>query len=1040
VPPIPFSLLVALALALSPAVAAWWTGRTVLARSDDPVLPELLIERRRRLTAFTTVGVVALALLFADEALWALPILWVALLLSARPMRRALFGEQLAPFAFLRYALSSAIARLGAWPLVATTPLLATYFAQGVAPNDPAAAVRAAAWVGGLFAVVAAVWQYNYSRVFLALHRATPLRRSAPATLMARLDAVAERAAQALVKRPEVYRYGAPGAYVMNAVAIPSRSHPAVALGDTLLATLTEDEIVAVFAHEIAHHEQFTRARWRRIRLRSLLLVLLIGALPALLVASVPSVAVLVSWFMPAALVIVLGKRTGGRRAVETKSDLRAVALTGGNADALVSALTKLHVYGRLPRRWPHAVERGATHPSLARRIQALRSAVDAMEHPEAQIAAPLTAFRSTTSGLVVAFDRDRAYWFEGVAADTRLELHALREAATSYRAIAYADLTELHVGVADAARSIDATDREGRSWRAPIAADEVAAVQAALDRVDVKLGHRHSAAPVAGATAVRWLALALLVSLGAAGELGVALLPIALLLVRPTLTAAVAATAAIALARVLLALPGIAWADPLRQISLLLTLGISVALIVQAARRARAETSRGNTRRLMREGLFVAGGLAAIAILGAASLWPLIAERPSSLVSHPAALLIVSLFFAAGGSLVVIPSRRWRAGGALLIATTLAGGAVLSGDGWLVRRTRPLAWATRRLTAHGAVHVPGGGLTITASPDGDVFAVSQYQPIRRGQPGGGTRYIIGRFADTPSVVRASTTARIAFVDDSTVIALDGAPGDSLEVRAERVMPNVEGGAAVIWRERIPSVDDPQLLLDRARRAWLVVARGEGDWSFVVATDTLGGSTPRVAHLGGVSPNDIGETMTQPLAAFGDGSAIWSTLPHLRGGGALAMPLVFVMAGSPRWEIRGSDGSGERFLADVSGFPACASEVDEHGALCVERTDRGTNIWRAPSARMLSRIATLPPVFDLVHGEATDAVAAAERFGQRAAVIDIANRRAYNLTLPGESSARAGMRWTADVLARGGYLLVLSDSRDGAIVTRYSIR
>jgi hypothetical protein len=337
-------------------------------------------------------------------------------------------------------------------------------------------------------------------------------------------------------------------------------------------------------------------------------------------------------------------------------------------------------------------------------------------------------------------------------------------------------------------------------------------------------------------------------------------------------------------------------------------------------------------------------------------------------------------------------------------------------------------------------VRVAGGGLTITASPNGGAFAVSQYQPIRRGQAGGGTRYLFGHFADTTSVLRTSTAARVALLDDERVIVLDGAPGDSLEVRAERIAPNADGSVTMLWRERIPALDGPELLLDRSRHLWLVVARGDGDRSFVVVSDTLGGATPRIMHLGATSPDDIGEVMTQPLAAFADGSAIWSTLPRLGGPDALATPVLLAMAASPRWEIRGTDNAGERFLADVSGFPACGSEVDDHGVLCVERSTNGTNLWRAPSARMLTRVASLPPVFDIVHGEGTAAVAAAERFGQRAAVVDVASWRAYRLTLPGESAARAGMRWTADVVARGGYLLVLSGTRDGATVTRYSIR
>ena len=1026
----------AAALALAPAIVAWWTGRSVLARADDPVLPELLWQRRQRLAGFALGGAVALALLFADDVLWALPLLWVALLLSGHRLRRSLFGERLGALAYLRYAIFSAIGSLGVWLLAAATPALVATIALGWAPNDHALATRIAAVAAIVLAAIVALWQREYTRVFIALHRGTPLHSSARPELFARLEAVLDRAAPALERRPEIYRYGAPGAYVMNAFAIPSRAHPAIAMGDTLLATLTDDELVAVFAHEVAHHEQFNSKRWRRARWRTLLLIALIAVLPVLLVAQLPTAAMAVSWCMPVIVLATLGKRANGRRQAETESDLRAIAL-GGTAQALIGALTKLHVYSRVPRRWPHAIERAATHPSLARRIQALQEATAAIERPEPQVATPLTAFLSRNPGEVVAFDRERAYWFEGVPAGAALDLHDLRDAASSYRALAYADLTELHVTVADGDRMIEATDRDGRSWRVPIAPNDLAAVQAVLDRVDVKLGRRRPAVAPAGAPLVRWLTLALLVMLSAAGELGVALVPILIVLVRPTLSAAIAATAALTIAHVLLALRVVAWADPLRQISLLLALSVAVVLIVQTVRRVRADTSRGNVRRLTREALMTAGVLGGIAVLMMASLWTLFGDRPTSLLSHPAAIGAASALFAAGGALLTIPNRWWRFGGALTSVAALAGGTILSGDGWLVNRVPPLTWTSPRLTATGAVRISGGGLTLIASPHGEAFAVSQYQPARRGQVGG-TRYVIGRFGDTASALRTSTADKIVFVDDTTLVALDSLDSDSLELRAERVSGDRE---TVLWREHIPAVASAELLIDRARGGWIVV--GRDDSSFVVESGPLGGGTPRITRVGRSEigdSDDSGEIMSHPLTAFTDGGAIWTTLSQPRGAGSTMAPMLLAFAGAMRWELRGTDAAGEHFLADAEGFPSCASELDAAGALCVERSASASRIWRAASARSIARIASLPPIYDLVHADAGDRVAAAERFGQRAVVVDVAHRRAFRLTIPAGGAVQRGARWTADVAARGSYFLVLSTSRDGAMVTRYAIR
>ena len=1032
----------AAALALAPAIVAWWTGRTVLARADDPVLPELLWQRRQRMAGFALGGAIALTLLCANDILWALPLLWVALLLSGHRLRRALFGERLGALAYLRYAISSAIGSLGVWLLAAATPALVTTIALGWAPNDQTDATRIAAAAAIVLAAIVAFWQREYTRVFIALHRGTRLRSTARPELFARLEAVLDRAAPSLARRPEIYRYGAPGAYVMNALAIPSRTHPAIALGDTLLATLSDDEIVAVFAHEAAHHEQFNTKRWRRARWRGWLLIVLIAVLPVLLMARLPAAAMAVSWCMPAIVLAALGKAAGRRRQAETESDLRAIAL-GGTAQALIGALTKLHVYSRVPRRWPHAIERAATHPSLARRIQALREATSAAEHPEPQVATPLTAFRSRNPGEVVAFDRERAYWFEGVPTGATLDLHELRDAASSYRALAYADLTELHVTVADGDRMIEATDRDGRSWRVPIAPDDVAAVQAMLDRVDVKLGRRRPAVAPAGAALVRWLTLALLIMLSAGGELGLALIPILIVLFRPTMSAAIAATAAITIARVLVALRLVAWADPLRQISLLLALSVAIALIVQTVRRVRADTSRGNLRRLTREAWMTAGLLAGIAVLIAASLWTLFAVRPASLVSHPAAIGAAAVLFAAGGTLLTIPNRWWRVGGTLTSVVALAGGTVLSGDGWLVNRTQPLVWTSPRLTATGAVRIAGGGLALLTSPHGEAFAVSQYQPARRGQAGG-TRFVIGRF-DTPST-RTSTADKIVFVDDTTLLALDSLDGDSLELRAERVAIDRE---AVLWREHVPAVTGAELLIDRTRGNWMVV--GRDDSSFVVESGPLDGrgSAARIMRMGHsaisdaddipVDADDASEIMSRPVASFADGSAIWTTLARPRIGGTAA-PMLLAFAGSMRWELRGTDAAGEHFLADADGFPSCAAEADAAGVLCVDRSPTASRIWRAASARSIARIATLPPIYDLVHADAGDRVAAAERFGQRAVVVDVPGRRAYRLTIPAGGAVQRGARWTADVAARGSYLIVLSTGRDGALVTRYAIR
>ncbi|HZI43135.1 MAG TPA: M48 family metalloprotease [Gemmatimonadaceae bacterium] len=1026
----------AIALAVTPGVIAWWTGRAVLTRVEDPMLPELLLERRRRLTGFTLGGAVVIALLFASDALWAIPLLWIGLLVSSYPLRRALFGERWSALAFLRYAISSAIGHFGVWMLIGFAPAIVTSLALGLEPFDNHAAIRIALWTGAAFAVVIVVWQHNYARVFLALHRAAPLRATARPELMARLDAIVERAGSGLRRRPEIYRYGAPGGYVMNALAVPSLSYPAVALGDTLLATFDDNEIAGVFAHEVAHHEQFTRGRLWRAWIAGLVLAALTVVLPALLISSAASVALLTSWCVPLFVIVTLGRRASKRRDDETASDLRATVLTGDPA-ALARALTKLHVYSRVPRRWPHAIERAATHPSLARRIQALRERGGTLEPHVPEV----NAVVRSTSGAVVALDNERAYWFEGVPAEATLALDGLRAAASSYRATAYRDLAELRVATQGTGRAIVATDLAGRSWSAPIEPNDVPVVQAALDTVDVKLGQRRATAPPASAPAVRWLALALLVTLAMGGELGFAFLPLLVMLIRPTLTAAVAATATIALARILVAARVIAWADPIRQLAALGAVSVSIVLVILAARRARLDASRGAPRRIAREAWLVIGLLAATVLLMGLAVAPVAIGRPASLIGNPVAISAATILLGLGAALLTLPQKWWRASGAFVSLCALAGGSTLARGSWSLGGDRSLKWSNGSLRGAGSVAIAGGGLTLTASPNGEAFAVTQYHQ-QRSRPTTETRYVIGRFGDPRYALRTSEAIKIAFADSQTVLALVARGSDSLELRAERVPGDSSGRAAVLWREALPMLENPQLLVDRGRRSWLVVGRGDGDGStsFIVVADSFAGDRPRTSKFGEhPAESETGEMMAQPLAAFPDGSAIWVTLARLQTHPTALSTIMMALTGTIRWELYASAAGRERFLADVDGFPLCAAEIDRDRALCIDRSPNATRVWSAGSASAVERIADLPPSLDVVHVESADYVAAAERFGSRLVLADPARREAKRLTIPGVGS-RADGRWTADVVARGRYVLMLSAGRDGATVSRFEVR
>ena len=61
---------------------------------------------------------------------------------------------------------------------------------------------------------------------------------------------------------------------VLNAFALPCLSDPCVLFTQPLLRELEAPEIVGVFAHEVAHHEDFDPATLRHWRLVSLLLII----------------------------------------------------------------------------------------------------------------------------------------------------------------------------------------------------------------------------------------------------------------------------------------------------------------------------------------------------------------------------------------------------------------------------------------------------------------------------------------------------------------------------------------------------------------------------------------------------------------------------------------------------------------------------------------------------------------------------------------------------------------------------------------------
>jgi Zn-dependent protease with chaperone function len=345
---------VAFVVAVIPACLLWWWGQALVRAADDRALPERLVASQRR-HGFALAGAVALLISgWPSTIYWTLAVAIVARMIASYPLRRALYAETWSLAGYLFFVVRTVGACFGFWILLAVMPMLA----GAAGPFDWLAAVAMAA--------VLLVWNARSSELFRLLLRPRPIQDPA---LLTRFTALAEACRLPL---PRFEYLDLRGGAVANAIALPSVRQSSVIFTDALLARLEPDETVAICAHEIAHLEHYNPRRLRRIGLVNCALI-------ALGLASVPFartadslVAPSLAWAGGLALMLALQARYRQRH--ETESDLRAVALTG-NGDALISALIKSHAFAQIPRRWDTQREHQATHPSLARRIRAIRAA-----------------------------------------------------------------------------------------------------------------------------------------------------------------------------------------------------------------------------------------------------------------------------------------------------------------------------------------------------------------------------------------------------------------------------------------------------------------------------------------------------------------------------------------------------------------------------------------------------------------------------------------------------------------------------------------
>ena len=437
---------------MTPAIYWWWASRGLAQSPDDPLLPERLIELRRRSGYVSGAVWVPLIAGWVSSIVWAFPLMLCANLIAAYPMRRRLYGDSWGLAAYCAFHLRIGVAFYGFWLLLFTAPTLIAAAGR----YDWAAAVVLGA---GL-----CVWNRQYLAVVRALAGTKPIDDTA---LVAEFRGLIERAG---IKAPLLEVLPMSGGVVPNAVALPSRRQSAVLMTSTLLERLERDEIVAICAHEIAHIEYYDAKRLRRAAIGGYLLIsVFVLAEPITLhLLEDPWVAASTSWWFVVGVGLLVS-RAAAKQKHETEADVRAVALTG-NPDALVRALTKLHTIGLFPRRWDPSVERRMTHPSLARRIQAIRASA---QLPEQRLEAVATFGPG-----------DEAMTFH---ADS---LEIAEKGGGLTHTIGYERLTDLRIDVSSPYQPrLVAADKTNHKWSVPLTAEDVPRVQAALDVVDTRLG-----------------------------------------------------------------------------------------------------------------------------------------------------------------------------------------------------------------------------------------------------------------------------------------------------------------------------------------------------------------------------------------------------------------------------------------------------------------------------------------------------------------------------------------------------------------------
>jgi len=762
-------------MAVLPAAFALWSGRRIAAFADDPAIAERLLANRTRGGVITGFCGAILVTTAVHQLAWALPLLIVTRMAAGYTLRKELYRESWSLAAYLFFFVRLVFAVFGYSLLLAMTPSL----------------VRLAGsreWIlAGVLALVLVAWNEAYAAVFRVVLRTRPLDDG---VLVGRFTRMLKDRGLPAVRLEQVDMRG--GVYA-NAVALPSPRQSAVVVTSTLVQRLDHDEATAVLAHELAHIEHYNPRRLGRASVLGYMLIAASALLSPIVRLTVPNALTSMQTVWPIVLFAVMALRAQQRQAHETASDLHALALTH-DADALIRALSKLHAWARVPRRWDTEFERHATHPSLARRIQAI--------HAAAGTAPALLGEAATFSGMddasAVTFFDNRLVW---------------SESETTHHTIGYGQLTMLRVDARPSgATRLLAVDSGGRRWEIALQPADVARAQATLDIVDTRLAAA-AAPPVISASASRALALIAVLFALAIGQLPVSLVA-AMAFAWPALSLTAAAGAAsVGGAALMLREHSLLMNDSQGWTALaLLACGLGLLAVSIANRREPTPAIASKLAGLLAVAAFLAwcaialSGVDAIDLHQAARAWP------------SAAILTLAL---AGAFAFERGRAVRRASAPVALAGCLA--VFLGSTTFLDRFVKdpflaPAGAVTVRTLAGASladVPVPFEVAELWLSPAGRYMALSSESPDEE------TTIHAGRVGGALSTFTANDAA---FVDEGRLLLFEQHPtGSTLRT----VHLDAKSGSG--WSLQVP-VRDARLSFDRVSRQWCLLGwNADGD-------------------------------------------------------------------------------------------------------------------------------------------------------------------------------------------------------------------